>query len=109
MLGCPSDRGLDFCGVTRPDHCQRDSRRRVPRPVEAVVLAGDWIGSYPVTECFNELLQRSLHGPNLASDLGGFEPGKLQLILVGSYELDLALQFGQPLVIAGSGRHLFMQ
>jgi hypothetical protein len=93
----------------RPDHCQRDCGGWIPRPVEAVVLAGDWISAYPITECRNELLQRSLHRPNLASDLGCLQPGKLQLILVDGDALDLALQFGQPLVIAGSAGHLFMQ
>ena len=66
VLGCPSDCCLNFCRAERAYHRHWDSGRRVARPVEAIVLARDGIGTNGITECRDELLQRSLHAPKLA-------------------------------------------
>ena len=66
VLGCPADGGLDLCCAKRADHRHRSSGRRIAGPVEAVVLGGDGIGSNGITESRDELLQRSLHAPQIS-------------------------------------------
>lgn len=117
MGGCPSNCGLGLCRITWADDRDRNSSSLIARPVKAVILAADGIGSYGIAERRNELLQCRLHADQiiavraaaLAGDLGRLQPGELQLILAGTDRLDLMLQLGQPLEVTGHRRHLFVQ
>lgn len=117
MCGCPSNCGLDLCCITWTDDRDGNSSGLVARPVKAVILAADGIGSYGIAERRNELLQCRLHADQiiparaavLAGDVGRLQPGELQLILAGTDRLDLMLQIGQALEVTGHRRHLFVQ
>lgn len=117
MCGCPSNCGLDLCCITWTDDRDGNSSGLVARPVKAVILAADGIGSYGIAERRNELLQCRLHADQiiparaaaLAGDVGRLQPGELQLILAGTDRLELMLQLGQTLEVTGHRRHLFVQ
>ena len=117
MRGCPSHCGLDLCCIPWTDDRDGNSSGLVARPVKAVILAAHGIGSYGIAERRNELLQCRLHGDQiiparavaLAGDVGRLQPGVLQLLLAGTDRLDLTLQLGQTLEVAGHRRHLFVQ